>query len=390
MKKKVLFVIPTLRMGGAEKSLVSLLRSLNADMLEVDLLLLEAGGVLQGEVPQWVRILEADPVTRGMTLEMRYYFADLLRAGKLAAAASRLWITLRARTSKTQRFSWPEVERHIPMLPGHYDVAIGYLEGTPDFYILDKVHADRKIGWIHSDLSGRHFTAAEQDYYSRLDALVTISQVCRDGFLTRVPQVRDRMYILENIVVAEDVQQKAAQKPEDLWNPGEKIHLVSVGRLDHHKGMDIAAAAAKELADRNIDFCWHVYGQGVMHEEIQQFVSKHGLQGRFVLEGLRKNPYPYMKQADILVQPSRLEGKSIVLDEAKILGKAIVVTNYPSVTDQITHQKTGIITQIDPVSIADGVQQLIQDPALKKTVEENALLEPNTSIQVLERFYKLL
>ena len=72
-KKKILFVISTLRMGGAEKSLVSLLKMLNPYNLDVDLFVFESEGVLESEVPEWVNIIPTDPITRGMTLEFRKY-----------------------------------------------------------------------------------------------------------------------------------------------------------------------------------------------------------------------------------------------------------------------------------------------------------------------------
>ena len=109
-----------------------------------------------------------------------------------------------------------------------------------------------------------------------------------------------------------------------------------------------------------------------------------------MLEGLTPNPYPYMKRADLLVQPSRVEGKSIVLDEAKILGKAIVVTNYPSVYDQIEDGVTGIITGMEPEQIADGIQRVLEDAGLRKTLEGNCFRQPNQSIRALNEFYEMI
>ena len=93
--KTLLFVIPTMRMGGAERSLVSLLNALDPSRVQVDLLLFESGGELQDQIPHWVNVLEADPITRGMTLEIRYYLSDLARHS-ISASISRIWMSLRA------------------------------------------------------------------------------------------------------------------------------------------------------------------------------------------------------------------------------------------------------------------------------------------------------
>ena len=65
-----------------------------------------------------------------------------------------------------------------------------------------------------------------------------------------------------------------------------------------------------------------------------------------------------MKNADIIVQTSRFEGKSVVIDEAKILAKPIVVTRYPTVYDQIDENE-GIITELNAQSVADGIESML-------------------------------
>ena len=173
-----------------------------------------------------------------------------------------------------------------------------------------------------------------------------------------------------------------------MWDPS-KVHIVSVGRLEYLKGMDIAAKTALILKKNGCDFVWHIYGRGLMQEEISQYVKQNNLSDCFILEGQRSNPYPYMKKADIIVQPSRREGKSLVLDEAKILGKAIIVTNYPSVIDQITDRKTGIIVEITPEAIAEGLELLMTDTRLKSDLEDNCRRELNQSGRVVDQFYRL-
>jgi glycosyltransferase involved in cell wall biosynthesis len=81
--------------------------------------------------------------------------------------------------------------------------------------------------------------------------------------------------------------------------------------------------------------------------------------------GVRENPYIYIRACDVFVQTSRYEGKSIVLDEAKIFDKPIVVTNYPTVYDSIENDKNGIIVPMDGKQIADGIGRIWSDNALR-------------------------
>ena len=136
--------------------------------------------------------------------------------------------------------------------------------------------------------------------------------------------------------------------------------------------------------------CWHVYGEGIQRNTLEKMIEENKLKGIFLLEGMKVNPYPYMAKADIIVQPSRYEGKSIVLDEAKVLGKAIVVTNYPSVEDQITDGETGLIVECVPEKIADGIKSLVNNKNVKNRLEMNnkGVLEINT--EVLNDFYRIV
>lgn len=392
--KNILMVIPNLRMAGAEKSLVSLIRSLDPKRVNVDVFLFETGGILQQQLPKWVNVIEENYVTRAMTLEMRLYFFDLIKSLKFGAAFSRFKITFDAffhnKFGKKAKFSWRTVEKYISVLPKHYDVAVGYLEGYSDFFVIDKVQADKKIGWIHIDMTGKKILEEEIQYYNAFDELATISDVCLDAACKAFPGIENKIQIIENIVLPKDVRSRANENITDKWENTDVCHLVSVGRLEYQKGMDIAAKAAKVLVDRGCSFCWHIYGKGSMQPEIEQYIKENNLEAAFVLEGLRENPYPYIKNADIMVQPSRWEGKSIVLDEAKILGKAIVVTNYPSVYDQVTDKITGLITDITPEAIADGIEELIKNNELKEKLEYNCLNEPNQSEKAVNKFYKMI
>ena len=387
MKKTILFVIPTLRFGGAEKSLINLLKSLDPEKLDITLLLFEAGGPLQKEVPDYVHIIEADVLTRAMTLELRYYLKDVLKKGHVFAALSRLFITVRSRFGKRSYFSWKTISKHIPHLPGHYDVAIGYLEGFTDFYVIDQVKADKKIGWIHSDLSKRTILKEDSAYYSQFDYLVTISDICKKPLIEYFPRMTHRIFVLENVVVKDDIISQSLKNVD--WD-NDKLHIITVGRIEWVKGIDLALEAAVKLKEHGVRFQWHVFGNGSVESKISKLIVEKQMSDSFLLEGQSNNPYPYMRRADILVQPSRLEGKSLVLDEAKILGKAIVVTNYPSVTDQIIDGITGLIADINPESIAEKILELVDNTNLKHKLEINATKENNRSIKTIDKLYYLI
>lgn len=388
--KKILFVIPTMRMGGAEKSLVTLLNCMDRKRYKIDLLLFETGGILENDIPEDVNIISADSITQAMILEFRYYSKNLLKAHDFRAYIHRLWASVDPEVKKNQKFCWTYLKKDIPYLEGNYDIAISYLEGLTAFYVIDKVKAKKKIGWIHIDMSGRTMLKEEQEYYEKFDYLITISEICREVFVKLVPSVKDRISVLENLTDAELVKDRAKRDADFSGWGNNRIQIVTVGRLDIQKGIDLAVLACKRLQDEGLDVCWHIYGEGVQRSNLEKMIEENNLKNVFFLEGVKANPYPYMAKADIIVQPSRYEGKSIVLDEAKILGKAIVATDYPSVNDQITNGDTGIIVECTPEGIARGVKRLVDDEIMRERLEKKNSVTTDQNKEILFEFYKIL
>ena len=388
--KSILFVIPTMRMGGAEKSLVTLLNCMDRKRYKIDLLLFESGGVLQDDIPKDVNIISADKITQAMILEFRYYGKNLIREHHYIAYLHRLWTSVDPKIKKNEKFGWKYLRDYIPMLEKEYDIAISYLEGLTAFYVIDKVKAKKKIGWIHIDMTGRIMPEEERRYYERFDHVITISEVCKNVFLDFVPLMKSHISVLENLTDDEMVKKKSEKNADFSGWDKNVTQIVTVGRLDIQKGIDLAIQSCKLLCDRGLEICWHVYGEGVQRNNLEKMIEENGLQDIFILEGLKENPYPYMKKADIIAQTSRYEGKSIVLDEAKVLGKAIVVTNYPSVEDQIEDGVTGIIVECNPDGIAGGIERLVGNTILRNALEGRSFDSKTNITKVLRTFYRIL
>ena len=105
--------------------------------------------------------------------------------------------------------------------------------------------------------------------------------------------------------------------------------------------------------------------------------------------GVRDNPYPYIKNADVIVQPSRFEGKSMVLDEAKILAKPIVATAYTTVRDQL-NDKEGIVIGMTPEEIAEGVRKMLKNEGLRNEISDYLRQRNYENIEEMKKFYDSL
>ena len=165
------------------------------------------------------------------------------------------------------------------------------------------------------------------------------------------------------------------------------INILSVGRLTEQKGFDISIEAAKILKKENVNFKWVVLGDGELREELEKQINDD-IKDNFLLIGKRNNPYPYFEHCDFVVQSSRYEGKSIVLDEAKIFSKPIICANYNTAKDQITHGENGIIVPLeDPIALAKTIIDLNNDVKLKEKIIDNLNKEKFVDVKDYEQLF---
>ena len=188
-------------------------------------------------------------------------------------------------------------------------------------------------------------------------------------------------------IVSPSIINEMAKEKIDINNA--EINLVTVGRLNYQKGYDMAIEACKKLVEKGYDIKWNILGEGEERANLEGLIKKYNLQDRFILLGIKENPYPYVQNADIYVQTSRFEGKSIAIDEAKILNKPILVTNFTTVRDQISDGVNGIIVDMNVDSIVDGLETLIKDSNLRNKLKKNLASEELGTEKEIEVFYSL-
>ena len=79
---------------------------------------------------------------------------------------------------------------------------------------------------------------------------------------------------------------------------------------------------------------WYIIGSGKYEKKYIKSVEKRGLTNSVIFLGAKNNPYCFMKNCDIYVQPSRYEGYGLTLAEAKIVASRILASNIPEFIEQ--------------------------------------------------------
>lgn len=392
MKQQLLFVLPSLEAGGGEKSLVTLLNCFNYEQYDIDLVLFAPKGIFLKQLPKNVKLLYLTDDYRTFTYGLSSSILNFLKQGKVALAFSRLLYTFKSNViknkGKAEQYSWNHLKKSINSLPKEYDAAIGFLEKSSIYFVVDCVKAKRKIGFIHNDYVKLDLDASfDLSYFEKLNTIATVSEQCVTVLKEVFPTQKDKVQLLYNIVSVKLIHQMAE---ETVTIDTSKPSLLSIGRLHSQKGFDLAIEAAAILKQQYLNFIWYIIGEGAERTTLEQAITKNGLEKYVVLLGIKENPYPYIKQTTIFVQPSRYEGKSIALDEAKLLHKPIVVTNFTTAKDQIDHLKNGIICEMDAISLADALTSLLQNESLQNELSLYLSKESLGSEDEIDKFYTIV
>ena len=371
--KKVLFLCSSYRAGGAERAFVSLLNSLPLDQIEAHVMVIEEDGLFMNQLPNDIIIKHApnEMVIANARFSSLYFWKHVttLTLLKKVTSVIKRKISKQGRTLGNQQFFWNEVKHTIPKNAEKYDVVISFMAGFCNYYAIDKVEAKKKILWFHNDYN-KIITEPDYDnyYFSVANNVATISSVCVDALVENFPQLKNKFILVENISPASLIVSKSQEPCEEISTNNYDFTISSVGRLFEQKGYDMAIEAARILKERGINFCWNVIGEGELRPILEKRIKEYALENNFKLLGIRANPYPYIANSTIFAMTSRFEGKSIALDEAKILCKPILSTKYPSVYDNIKDGVNGILVEQTPIDIANGIERLYKEKDLRESL----------------------
>ncbi|OMF35941.1 glycosyl transferase [Paenibacillus sp. FSL H8-0548] len=393
MKKKILFVMNNLNCGGAEKALISLFQTIDYSKYEVDLYLFKHEGIFYDKIPEQVTVLNESNDYSYFDMSMKSAVVDCLKKGKIGLAAARLKAGFIFYTEKNparcEQRVWKYLSKALPRLDQSYDAAIGFLEKNPVYFSIEKVNAAVKLGFIHNDYDKLGMDAGlDIPYFEQLDHLITVSEGCGEVLMQRFPHFKQKVSVIHNIVSPAMIHEMSAVKTEFRQTKG--ITIVSIGRLNYQKGFELAIEACGILVSSGHDVKWYVVGEGDDRQKLELLIEEQGLAQHFYLVGMKENPYPYIKEADIYVQPSRFEGKSIAIDEAKILNKPIILTNFSTAKDQIEHNHNGLIVEMNAAALSEGIELLIKDKGLRDSFANELSKEYFGTEQEIEKLYALI
>ena len=326
MMIKLLFYIDTLKAGGAEKVLCNLVNAMD---------------------PERFAVTVATPFP-----EDRSALATHVAYRPLYPAKN----TLTRYLYRLESALGTAVRR----LPKGFDLEIAYLECGPTKFLAASKSGAKKLAWVHCDLILKNqdpaaFAMKTAPWYETFDHVVCVSESVRESF-QKLYNHRFPCSVLYNVNdEAEILRRAGAFTPEGSDIPT----LCAVGRLSEQKGFDLLIDACAGLS---VPFRLQIIGEGPARRELEEQIARNDLGDRIRLLGWQENPYPYIKNADLIVCASRYEGLSTVVTEALILGKPVVTTPCNGMAELLGDSEYGIITD----DLRDGLTRMLTEPALRE------------------------
>lgn len=375
MKKRIFIAIHYLEIGGAEISLIGLLNAIDTTQYDVDLFLYSHRGELLKQVPNAIHLLpeirKYDVIEKPITEAIQKGFPDI--------ALARLWAKYQFSryAKKNQLKEGSAILQYVfdavtPLLPDinpntEYDLAISFL--TPHNIVLNKVKAKKKLAWIHTDYTKISVNVEKEvKVWSQFDYIVSISEDVTRAFLSVFPTLAGKIIEIANILSPQMIRQKALAVTVSFPIPKGRVSLLSVGRFTFAKNFDNVPDICRRILQEGCDICWYIVGYGGDESLIKEKIKETGMEKHVILLGKQENPYPFIKECDIYVQPSRFEGNAVTVREAQILCKPVIVANYPTAHSQIRQGVDGIIVPQDNASCAHGIAQFIKNKELQQNI----------------------
>lgn len=381
MSKRILFVMNTLGHAGAETALLELLNRLE-DSCEIDLYVLMGQGELVSRLPDRVRLLNKSfSACSVLSAKGRLRMTGtVIRAMLNRATVVRLfpylcrnlWAMLKKRRIQADKLMWRVLSDGGMRISQEYDLAVAFLEGGAAYYVADHVKARKKAAFIHIDYEQAGYTRSlDRDCYLQFDALFPIAEEIRDKLLLAYPECAGRTHVFHNLVNREAILEKSVQG-EGFTDGYTGTRILTVGRLNSQKAYPVAVRAMKLLKDAGCQARWYVLGEGEERRALERRIAEYGLEEDFILLGAVENPFPYYRQTDLYVHATRYEGKSIAIQEAQILGCAIIASDRTGNREQIIHGSDGILCKLSPEAIKDAVLNLLADEPLRERLRQAA------------------
>ena len=347
-----------------------------SEYYEVHLFLYDPSGDMKERVNSKVKVLEPSWRFRclGMTVK------DSLRTKNIKFVVFRIFAAMWSKLFDN-RLPINIAIKHQPKMTG-YDLAIAYHQeqrkksAMSGFSrVVDKcVESKKKVAWLHFDSNAIDLDSQYNNpFYQKMDKVVCVSKSLMENFSNAYPELRNKMDYCYNFLLYDEIKRKGLERQE-LEYPANKFICFSACRLTEEKALVRGVSALSEVMKEHNEIVWYIAGDGVERNNIEKAIKYHGLERQVKLIGNQPNPYPYIRNADLVINVSYHEAAPMIFFESKALGTPVFSTRTSSATELLRDKIDSFICE----NSEDGIREQFAWVVENKQYVENAKMQLGT------------
>lgn len=363
--KKILFFIPNLMHGGAEKVLVNLVNNLDKNKYDITLQTIFDVGVNKQYINK--------------DIKYKYVFKKLFRGS----------------STIFKLFSPKFLYKHL--IKDEYDIVVSYLEGPTARIISGCPYESKKVSWIHIEMNDEQKFALgfrnndeARVCYSKFDEIVCVSETVKQIFLETSGLNKSNVDVLYNTNETEQIVEKSKETIDDVTFDKNTVNICSVGKIIGTKGYDRLARIHKKLINEGLNHHIYILGIGKDEDKINKYIKENNLQDTYTLLGFRDNPYKYVAKCDLFVCSSLREGFSTAVTESLIVGTPVVSTLCSGAQELLGYNNEyGLVVENSEEGIYKEIKKLLEDRKLlayykKKATERGSFFSKEKTVKAVE------
>ena len=366
-KIRILFMIPNLGHGGAEKVLVNLVNHMDKGKFNITVMTLYDEGINKKFLSE-----EIDYRTC-----LRKSFTGV---------------------SQFLKLSTPE-KLYSKFVKDEYDIVVSYLEGQTARIVSGCQNPNTKlVSWIHVEQHTKKNAArAFRNFkemnrcYLKFDKTICVSYFVQKDFCSLIPVKNAE--VLYNTIESDKICQLSNEDVEtDIFNT-EEIKICGIGTLKKSKGFDRLLRIHKKLFNQGYPVHTYILGEGEEKKSLEKFVQNEGIKETVTFLGYKTNPYKYLKKCDLFVCTSFAEGFSTAATEALIVGTPVCTVEVSGMKEMLgENNEYGIVTSNNEKDCYLAIKRLLDNPELLQYYKMQALkrgkkFDTDNTVKAVEKMF---
>lgn len=366
MKKKLLFVNDEMVMGGVARILCNVLKRFDLDEYEIDVLILHPHGELLNEIPSGINRIQSSDLFNAVDVNLK--FAIIQRRWK--DVFNKVVFLFYMKTGLIKSLIKRERKK---LLHKTYDIEIAAKEGFCTIFVA---HGDskRKINWIHIDYSAVNYSSHHMDIMidslRHIDLNIAVSKRSKEAFRDLFGV--NNIISIRNLMDINGLKEKSLE-PCEIPYDSDCVNLVSVGRFHPQKAMDRLIQAMRSLQETGVKVHLYLLGDGELKADCEALAKRLGVYEQITFTGSKRNPMPYIKQADLFCLPSLYEGYPTTIIESFFAGTPVLSCDVSGVHEQITEGVNGWIVENSQEAFTSKLTEVVQNPNQLKEMRKSLI-----------------